>query len=90
MMVSWLYHRVFVWYNVICDRLDIISVLSIFFYLTSNIKTWLLAETLNKSMVDVEYLGVGEVLLTVVGGDVGNQIVLATANNGTAPRDPRG
>ena len=28
---------------------------------------------------------------TVVGGDVGNQIVMATANNGgTAPRDPRG
>ena len=39
-------------------------------------------------MVDVEYLGVGEVD-TVVGGDVGNQIVMANANNGTAPRDPR-
>ena len=32
-------------------------------------------------MVDVEYLGVGEVD-TVVVGDVGNQIVMATANNG--------
>ena len=41
-------------------------------------------------MVDVEYLGVGEVD-TVVGGDVGNQIVMATANNGgTSPRDPHG